>query len=165
MERYRIPDDTQDRPSTPRLHLLGNFLRSLLRNIVSKLLALVAAGVTAALEAGHRAGWPRLLPADAQVERDWGHLALVLGVVGAIIATHTFMKEARLYMLHIGIATGAVTIVLAVPLMAARYGASVGLPVGWLSVISSVAYLLLHGAIGILVSGGVTAVARIGFTD
>ncbi len=133
-----------------------------LTNVAYALVALIAAAVTATLEGGHRVGWPRLLPADAQLEREWGNLALLLGVAGAIVATYLFVKTTRAHVLHVSVVSGLVTIALAVPFMAARHGVNFGLPAPWFSVLMGAAYLLLHGAVGMLVSGGVVAIAAMG---
>lgn len=105
------------------------------------------------------AGVLRWLPVAPEVERDWAHYALLLGVVSAVFASGWYLDE-RDYGLPQFLVTIAVAVAMAVPSMVGPSVRDVGVSPDAFSVITRVSYVGFHVTNGFLIGGAWTFVVR-----
>jgi len=102
-----------------------------------------------------------LLPVSPSIHTHWWGLALLMGVTGALVASNHFRDEREFGTFQfIGLLFASLA--LALPIMVAPYDYSFGLSPVLFSVLSTAAYVLFHGILGVLV-GGAWTVLVVGF--
>ena len=102
-----------------------------------------------------------LLPVSPSIHAHWWGLALLVGITGALVGSNHF-REDREFGTSQFIGLLFMVLALASPTMVAPYDYSFGLPPALFSVVSTAAYVLFHGILGVLV-GGAWTVLVVGF--
>jgi len=125
-------------------------MRGLVRLLIDQA---VPAALTAGLFAAQRFGLFTLLPLNIVIEREYGGYAILLGVVGAVVAATAFTRRGS----EFGIAAFALTTVaglLAIaPFVLGRAGITLGLSPQIFTIVAIFAYLALASIIGVLIGG------------
>lgn len=114
---------------------------------------LIPAGLTGALILVQRLGLVRLLPLSQVVEREYGNIALLLGVGGALVASGTFTRATHQYGVGGFLATASAALAMAAPFISARYGSHLGLAPAYFDILGTFAYLGFYVAVGLLFGG------------
>lgn len=119
---------------------------------------IVPAALIGGLHALQQTRFP-LLPVSPAIHTRWWGLALLMGVAGALVASSHYGED-REFGAGQFIALLFVALALASPSMVAPY--DFGLPPALFSAVSTAAYVLFHGILGVMV-GGAWTVLVVGF--
>lgn len=96
-----------------------------------------------------------LLPVNPAILTRWWGLALLTGVIGALVASSHF-REGREFGVAEFLTVLLMALALASPFIVGPYGYTFGLPGALFSIVSTAAYVLFHGILGVLVGGAWT---------
>jgi hypothetical protein len=102
-------------------------------------------------------GVVRWLPVAPEIERDWGHYALLLGVIAAVFAAGWY--DEREYGLPQFLLTVLVAVAMTLPVMMAPFAREFGIAPDTFALLSRATYVGFHVANGFLFGGAWTFVA------
>lgn len=105
------------------------------------------------------AGVLRWLPVAREIERDWAHYALLLGLVSAVFASGWYLED-RDYGLLQFLVTVGIAVGMAVPVMMAPAAGELGISPDVFAVVMRVSYVGFHISNGFLIGGAWTFVVR-----
>lgn len=103
-------------------------------------------------------GTIRWLPVGPEIERDWGHYALLLGLIATVFASGWY--DEREYGLPQFLVTLAVAILMTLPVMMAPFSRDLGVAPETFALLSRVTYVAFHVANGFLFGGAWTFVVN-----